>query len=308
MKCPKCKHVIPDDSLFCPDCGCKIDNKEERIKELKCEAKAAYDAEDYGKSFGAYYEAANLGDADAQYILAMQYENGQGTIQDGKAYHKWLLKAAQNGHVEAQFLVAEQYYNGEHIKKDKKTAAVWYQKAANAKHPDAMFKLGYCYEMGEGVPQNDSLAQEYFVQAEKLGSKMYADYLDEKEEEDRRQEKIRKEKEEEERRTAEQEKEREFIYGYHNVLIGIAEPLWGASFFLSFLLAIFLSINDSSDSSFVRKILDFVLILSSGGVLIRLVMMVILTPYFIYFRKKWRREHDPENKYKQINLDLWVWG
>ena len=304
MKCPKCKHVIPDDSLFCPDCGCKIDNKEERIKELKCEAKAAYDAEDFGKSFGAYQEAANLGDAEAQYMLAMQYEGGDGTIQDGAACHKWLLKAAQNGHVEAQFLVAEQYYYGEQIKKDKKTAAVWYQKAANAKHPDAMFKLGYCYEMGEGVPQNESLAQEYFVQAEKLGSKMYADYLDEKEEEDRRQERIRKEKEEEERRTAEEQAlknraeqiAREALYGgYHLIYVCIITIILIASSY-----GFYLTVRDYHNDPMK---FTFVLLL---GLFFYWFVRKLFGPLCSSCNiKKWMRNHpdDPVCKYLQEYLN-----
>lgn len=31
MKCPKCNHIIPDDSKYCPDCGKKI---EYRIGQL----------------------------------------------------------------------------------------------------------------------------------------------------------------------------------------------------------------------------------------------------------------------------------
>ncbi len=177
MKCPKCKHEIPDDSKFCPDCQFRIDDKEERIKQLMKEAKQAYDAGDYGQSLIAYQEAANLGHAEAQYMLAVQYDNGQGTLKDRQTAHNWLLKAAQNGHVHAQYFVGEHYYYGECVKQDKQEAAKWYQKAANAQHPDAAFKLGLCYKNGNGVERDDNLAQQYFEKAKELGSEKYMDYL-----------------------------------------------------------------------------------------------------------------------------------
>jgi uncharacterized protein len=45
--------------------------------------------------------AAEQGDADAQYRLALMYFVGEGTPQDFKAAIKWHKKAAEQGHAQS---------------------------------------------------------------------------------------------------------------------------------------------------------------------------------------------------------------
>jgi TPR repeat protein len=54
------------------------------------------------RNFQEVKEAAEQGDADAQYNLGLMYDNGEGVEQDKFEAVKWYKKAAEQGHAEAQ--------------------------------------------------------------------------------------------------------------------------------------------------------------------------------------------------------------
>jgi len=58
--------------------------------------------QDYQKAAALFLEAAEQGDADAQYHLGEMYENGQGVKENAmKVYQYWKM-AAMQGHQTAQ--------------------------------------------------------------------------------------------------------------------------------------------------------------------------------------------------------------
>jgi len=60
-----------------------------------------------GMSFRCYKKAADQGNAEAMYITANNYNQGNGTDIDYEAAAAYYLKAAQNGHAEAKALWKE---------------------------------------------------------------------------------------------------------------------------------------------------------------------------------------------------------
>lgn len=62
-----------------------------------------------------------------------------------------LKKAAEKGNTDAQFNLALMYYNGDGILTDKKQAVYWYTKAAEQENAKAQFNLGIMYYLGEGT-------------------------------------------------------------------------------------------------------------------------------------------------------------
>jgi len=99
-------------------------------------------------------QAADKGQAVAQYRLGTLYERGQGVAADGtKAVHWYGLAAAQ-GNRKAMHNLAVAHASGIGGKKNMPEAARWFAKAASLGLSDSQFNLAVLYERGDGVPQS----------------------------------------------------------------------------------------------------------------------------------------------------------
>lgn len=99
-------------------------------------------------------QAAEKGQAVAQYRLGTLYERGQGVAADGvKAVHWYGLAAAQ-GNRKAMHNLAVAHASGIGGKKNMAEAARWFAKAASLGLSDSQFNLAVLYERGDGVPQS----------------------------------------------------------------------------------------------------------------------------------------------------------
>ena len=111
------------------------------------------------KSITAFKQQAASGDAHAQYDLGVLYNNGQGVPRDYAQAAFWYRKAADQGNAEAQFALALVYETGEEgVAKDSAEAARWLRKAADQGLADAQFGLAAHYMLGNGVPRDYSEA------------------------------------------------------------------------------------------------------------------------------------------------------
>jgi TPR repeat protein len=68
---------------------------------------------------------AKQGDANAQYILGLMYDNGKGVPQDYKEAVKWYRISAEQGEAMAQSILAVMYMNGKGVPQDYKKAYAW---------------------------------------------------------------------------------------------------------------------------------------------------------------------------------------
>jgi TPR repeat protein len=119
---------------------------------------AAAKSGDYATALREWKPLAEQGDANAQFVLGVMYEKGQGVPQDYKAAVKWYSLAAEQGDVMTQKKLARMYEKGEGVPKDYKTAAKWYRHAAEQGDAIGQFNLGLMYFEGRGVPENDVYA------------------------------------------------------------------------------------------------------------------------------------------------------
>jgi localization factor PodJL len=115
--------------------------------------------------------AATSGDAQAQFVVATRYLNGENVKQDFAKAAYWYGKAAAAGLAPAQYRVATLYERGKGVNLDLKTAAAWYEQAASlgnvkAMHNAAVLATGN----GSGAPDY-SKAYAWFSRAAAHGLK-----------------------------------------------------------------------------------------------------------------------------------------
>ncbi|MDD9841159.1 MAG: tetratricopeptide repeat protein [Alphaproteobacteria bacterium] len=71
-------------------------------------------------------EAAEQGDADAQYRLGVCYAEGEGVSQNKKEAIYWYRQAAEQGFAVAQLALGTSYLTGDGVPKNEQTAYMWF--------------------------------------------------------------------------------------------------------------------------------------------------------------------------------------
>ena len=112
--------------------------------------------------FEAVREAAEQGDATAQFNLGVMYAKGEGVPRDDTEAVRWYRQAAEQDHADAQFVLGLMYTNGLGVLKDDTEAVRWYRGAAVQDHADAQLFLGGMYAAGRGVLKDFVLAHMWF--------------------------------------------------------------------------------------------------------------------------------------------------
>lgn len=136
----------------------------------------AYQEKRFQAAFELLEPLAKQGNRDAQYNLAVLYQDGLGVLPDDERAFYWYRESAKQGLAEAQFVTAWLYSQGKGVVQDYEQAVFWYQKAANQNHIEAQNNLAARYATGTGVPQNMALAKQWYQRAANQGS-AYAAYV-----------------------------------------------------------------------------------------------------------------------------------
>ena len=103
-------------------------------------------------------QAAEQGDADAQYNLGVMYFEGRSVLKDVAEAARWFRLAAEQGDASAQHSVGAAYENGIGVLKDDAEAVRWYRLAAGQGHVEAQRLMGARYLEGRGVLKDLVLA------------------------------------------------------------------------------------------------------------------------------------------------------
>ena len=85
-----------------------------------------------------FRQAAEQGDAEAQYALGGLYNRGQGVSQDYALSLKWFKMAAEQGDSDAQFSLGGIYSRGLGVVKDRVRAHMWFNLAATHGNKEAV--------------------------------------------------------------------------------------------------------------------------------------------------------------------------
>lgn len=110
--------------------------------------------------------AAENGDADAQWMIAECYEEGEGGLPESayKAF-EWYQKSAAQGNANGQYNLGHSYIYGEGVETDEGKGVGFIIKAAEQGHSDAQFDLGTFYHNGRNVEKNLEKAKEWYSKA-----------------------------------------------------------------------------------------------------------------------------------------------
>ena len=123
---------------FMVQCGCQWHIKKEELLKMQIE-----DNDKHEHSVAAYREAAEQGDAFAQYKLGCCYYHGDGVGCDYQEAVRWFRKAAEQGNAAAQNSLGDCYCFGRGVEKDYTEAMMWYRKAAEQGYASALALVNF---------------------------------------------------------------------------------------------------------------------------------------------------------------------
>jgi len=152
--CPKCETENPDRLKVCEVCNSpRMISRFEKLKEKYSDA--AYKS--FIRYHYSLLELADNNDTSAQYKVGEWFYT-HGSVGVSDCYRKiaviWYKKAALKGHIEAQFKLALCYEEGSGVYCDKDEAIKWYKKAVDQGSHYALtnyLKLKYSYKSYEQV-------------------------------------------------------------------------------------------------------------------------------------------------------------
>jgi hypothetical protein len=116
-----------------------------------------------------YREAAEKGNASAQWSLGEMYADGDGIDPDPVEAARFLAKTAEQGDADYQSMLAYRYFKGKGVVQDYGEAAKWFRKAADQGNPLGQSGLGVMCAHGVGVLKNDIEAYKWFSLAAAQG-------------------------------------------------------------------------------------------------------------------------------------------
>lgn len=111
---------------------------------------------------------ANPNDGPAMTIIGELYRDGLGVRTDTVEAARWYKLAADRGDPQGAFALALAYLQARGVKEDRVAARALLEKAAARKHVGAIYNLGLM--AAEQNPPDYKLAATYFLQANDLGS------------------------------------------------------------------------------------------------------------------------------------------
>ena len=101
------------------------------------EGTIAYIRSDYATALPIFRQLAEQGEAKAQSLLGIMYQNGLSVTQDYAAAARWYRKAADQGNPIAQFSLGFMYYNGRGVTQDIVQAHMWFNLSVAAGMKDS---------------------------------------------------------------------------------------------------------------------------------------------------------------------------
>ena len=123
---------------------------------------SAFEAKHFAQSLGLLGPIAEKGLAEAQYRLAIMYQNGLGVVRNELLATKWMIAAANQGYPMAQHGLGFMYMEGDCVARNGAKAVSWFKKAAEQGMAGSQTTLAMMYETGNGVEQDMEEARKWY--------------------------------------------------------------------------------------------------------------------------------------------------
>ena len=142
------------------------------------EAIRLHGSADLEEVFDLYTRAAELGNAAAQYNIAMMYSNGEVVNVDYQQAVYWFKKSASQQFAPAQYRLGELYFFGMGgLPENKKAAGRLFKAAAEQGDPDAQVNLALLLGTELAFPLDKEEALHYLILADQGGHESAQHYL-----------------------------------------------------------------------------------------------------------------------------------
>ena len=159
--------------------GCSIHSATAQTAEEMFELGSnAFYSEDYDKAMEWWLKAADAGNADAMYGVAVLY----GNRRDYAQALQWYAKAADKGQVAAIYETGVLFAHALGVKQDYALAFQLWQRAAIEGYVDAMYGLGVLYANGLGCDVDFARALDWLTKADAAGHPQAKETLEQIEE------------------------------------------------------------------------------------------------------------------------------
>lgn len=139
---------------------------------------AAINAGNYKLALQEFQEAANQGNIEATYNLALMYDRGLGVSENKQKAATFYQTAAKQGYTSAMLNLGTLYVNGVGISQDTERGIYWYQEAyKHGEKGKAAYAIGLIYYYGRGTQPNYSQSIKYFSLGANAGNSLSMEML-----------------------------------------------------------------------------------------------------------------------------------
>jgi hypothetical protein len=126
---------------------------------------AAFESKEFRRAMQLLSPLAVLGVADAQFRLAVMYQNGLGIVADGHRAYQWMSSAAEQGFALAQHGLGFMFAHGEGVQVDGQQAVLWLERGAEQGLIGSMATLAELYANGVVLARDVDKARYWYERA-----------------------------------------------------------------------------------------------------------------------------------------------
>ncbi|WP_133643141.1 tetratricopeptide repeat protein [Zeaxanthinibacter enoshimensis] len=135
---------------------------------LNVQSKELLYQKNFDKAFPLLQQAAEMGQAEAQYNLGYAYHRGMGTRIDLEKANSWYERSAAQGYNDALYAMMMAYGNGDGLEQDLEKAFSYALQCANNGDSTCMWNVANCYKQGMGTEVNLQQMLEWSVRLAQL--------------------------------------------------------------------------------------------------------------------------------------------